>query len=120
MQDFRNIIAWQKSHEFVLTVYKLTKDFPSAEQFGVTAQLRRAAISISSNIAEGSCRGSDKDFARFLQMSMGSASEVDYLLELSHDLGYLSEVDYVLASTSISEIKRILASFIRTLTKGVF
>ena len=117
MQDFRNIIAWKKSHEFVLLVYKLTKGFPSAEQFGITSQIRRASLSIPSNIAEGSCRGSDKDFARFLQISMGSASEVDYLLILARDLGYLMEDDYKVAVASISEIKKILSSFIKTLSK---
>jgi len=117
MQDFRNILAWQKSHQFTLFVYKLTKGFPAVEQFGVTSQLRRAAISIPSNIAEGSCRGSDKDFARFIQIAMGSASEVEYLILLSRDLEYLSPEEYEEANSFITEIKKMLSSLIKKLSK---
>lgn len=77
MQNFRDLRVWQKAHSFVLSLYRVTKSFPREEIYGLTAQIRRAAVSIPSNIAEGCARGSDADFARFLQNSMGSASEVE-------------------------------------------
>ena len=85
MQDFRKLNVWEKAHEFVLDVYKASDLFPPQEKFGVTSQLRRSAASIPTNIAEGCGRGSNADLARFLQISMGSASEVEYLLILARD-----------------------------------
>src|SRR5947209_6396749 len=89
MQDFRNLLVWQKSHELVLQVYRISRDFPREEFFGLTSQMRRCAVSVRSNIAEGCGRGSDPDFARFLIIAMGSSSELEYQLLLSRDLGYV-------------------------------
>lgn len=79
MKDFRNIKTWEKAHELVQIVYRETSNMPTDERFGLTTQIRRAAVSIPTNIAEGCGRDSDRDFARFLHIAMGSASEVEYL-----------------------------------------
>ncbi len=115
MRDFRELLVWEKAHELGLEVYRDTKDFPADERFGLTIQLRRAAVSVASNIAEGCGRGSDKDFARFLSISAGSASEVEYQILLARDLGYLSEDDYSRLNAHVNEVKRILNSFIQSL-----
>jgi four helix bundle protein len=89
MQSFRNLKVWEKSHCLTLDVYKCSKSFPREEVYGLTSQMRRASTSIGANIAEGSCRRGDVDFARFLQMAAGSASELEYHLLLAHDLELL-------------------------------
>ena len=86
MQDFRNLKVWDKAHTLTLDVYKTSKSFPREEMYGLTSQIRRASVSIGANIAEGACRRGDVDFARFLQIAAGSASELDYHLLLSRDL----------------------------------
>jgi four helix bundle protein len=88
MQDFRDLKVWQRAHALVLQIYKASSRFPDHERYGLISQLRRAAVSIPANIAEGTIRASDQDFARFLQIAIGSASEVDYLLLLARDLEY--------------------------------
>src|SRR5690606_9860852 len=94
MQDFRKLAVWEKSHQFVLAVYDGTSDFPVEERYGLTSQLRRCAVSIPSNIAEGCGRGGQADFARFLQMALGSASEAEYQLLHGRDLGFLADSSY--------------------------
>lgn len=115
MRDFRNIQVWHKSHALTLAIYKVTKSFPNDERFGLTSQLRRASVSIPSNIAEGCGRTSDADFARFLTISMGSASEVEYQLLLAHDLNLLDRSTYMQLNDQVTEAKRMLASFIKAL-----
>jgi four helix bundle protein len=115
LQGFRGLKVWEKAHGFVIEVYRETREFPSDERFGLTAQLRRSAVSVASNIAEGCGRGSDKDFARFLTMAMGSASECEYQILLAQDLGYLSEELHVHLGAQVVEIKRMLASLIQKL-----
>ncbi|HRJ76165.1 MAG TPA: four helix bundle protein, partial [Anaerolineales bacterium] len=82
MKDFRQLKVWEKSHQLALAVYKVTKSFPKEELYGLTTQIRRASMSIPTNIAEGCGRNTDADFARFLQIAMGSASETEYQLIL--------------------------------------
>jgi four helix bundle protein len=115
MKDFRSLKVWEKAHQFALMVYRLTKSFPREEQYGLTSQLRRAAASVPTNIAEGCGRGSDPDFARFLQVALGSACECDYLLLLSRDLEYVSLDAHVELYESVSEVKRMLTGLIQTL-----
>jgi four helix bundle protein len=86
MQNFRNLKVWEKAHTLPLDVYQSSRSFPRDEIYSLTSQIRRASVSIGANIAEGSCRSGDADFARFLQMAAGSASEVEYHLLLAHDL----------------------------------
>jgi four helix bundle protein len=113
VQSFRNLLVWQKSHELVLQVYRITRDFPREELYGLTSQMRRAAVSVPSNIAEGCGRGSDPDFARFLIIAAGSASELEYQLLLSRDLGYLETTLHHSLEEKATEIKRMLSSLIQ-------
>ena len=86
MRDFHNLGIWKRGHQLTLDVYQATKSFPSEEMFGLTSKLRRAVSSIPTNIAEGCGRGSNKEFARFLQIAIGSTSEVEYELLLANSL----------------------------------
>lgn len=115
MKDFRKLKVWEKSHQLVLEVYRVTATFPSAEMYGLTSQLRRASASIPANIAEGCGRGGDPELARFVQIAMGSASEVEYHLLLVHDLGFVTSSDYEGLVDSVIEVKRMLASLIKRL-----
>jgi len=105
---FENLEVWQKSRELVLSIYELTSTFPAEEKFGLVSQLRRASVSVSSNIAEGSTRWSRQDQARFYEISYGSLMEVLNQLILSGDLGFLTE-------TQIDEIRIKLDSVSRML-----
>ncbi len=115
MKDFRQLKVWEKSHQLALAVYKATKEFPKEELYGLTSQVRRASMSIPTNIAEGCGRNTDAEFARFLQIAMGSASETEYQLLLSYDLGFLNQEQYDKLNIDISEVKRMLASLLKTL-----
>ena len=115
MKDFRELKVWQRAHRLALDVYQATKGFPRDEVYSLTSQIRRASVSIPSNIAEGCGRDGDPELARFLQIAMGSASEVEYQLLLSRDLGLLSHTDYDRLNKNVCEVKRMLASFIQTL-----
>lgn len=115
MKDFRNLTAWQKSHKLAVLVYQKTKVFPKEEVYGITSQLRRAIVSIPTNLAEGCGRGSDRDFAKFVQIAIGSASESEYLFMLSHELGYLNKEDFIDLNERVCEIKRMISSLIKNL-----
>ena len=112
MRDFRQLIVWQKSHAFVLAVYKATDPFPQRELYRLTDQLRRSAASVPTNIAEGCGRGGDAELGRFLTIAAGSASESEYHLILAKDLGYLPDAAYESLAQSIEEVKRMLSAFI--------
>ncbi|MFO0964913.1 MAG: four helix bundle protein [Gemmataceae bacterium] len=113
MQDFRKLKVWEKSHSFVLDIYTATEAFPRTELYGLTSQLRRSAMSVPMNIAEGCGRGSDADFGRFLQMSLGSACEADYQILLSSDLKFLNAAAYDRLQRSIQEVKRMLSGLLQ-------
>jgi len=117
MQDFRNLQIWQKGHQLTLDIYKMTKAFPKEELYGVVSQLRRAASSVPTNIAEGCARGSDKDFARFIQIALGSANETEYLILLSGDLGYASLEETKMVTEELQSLKKMLTSLLKTLNK---
>ena len=117
MKNFRDIKVWHKAHNLTLKVYKITETFPREEIYGLTSQVRRAAASIPTNIAEGSGRSSDAELARFLEIAFGSTSEVEYLLLLSKDLSLLDTSTYERINDEVIEIKRILATFIKTIRK---
>jgi four helix bundle protein len=110
MKDFRTLIVWQKGHSLTLSVYSVIKDFPKEELYGVSSQLRRATSSIPTNLAEGCGRGSDKDFKRFVQISMGSTSESEYLLLLCKDLRYLAEKKFNKLVAEVQEVKKMLCT----------
>ena len=116
MQDYKNLKVWQKSHELVLSLYKATAKFPKSEQWGLSSQIRRAAVSIPANIAEGCARGGDPEFVRFLYIAQASASELDYHIFLCRDLKLLAASDHETLSESLNHIRRMLTSLIQTLT----
>ncbi len=115
MQDFKSLKVWQKAHGLALDIYRTSGQFPSCEIYGLTSQIRRASASIPANIAEGCGRGGNAEFARFLQIASGSASEVEYHLLLARDLGLLKVETHSQLSEKVQEIKRMLS----TLTKKV-
>ena len=98
-----------------LEVYKLTAKFPKDEIYGLTSQIRRASTSVGLNISEGCGRTTDPDFRRFLVMAMGSASEVEYCLILASDLNYITQTEFNNLHSQVTEVKKMLATFIRKL-----
>ena len=115
MKDFRQLQIWQRSHKLTLELYRVTGTFPKHELYGLVSQIRRSAWSVPTNIAEGSGRDTEADFARFLQIAMGSGSELEYQLILAHDLGYVTDDDFRRLSTELVEIKRMLNAFLQKL-----
>ena len=115
MKDFRDLKVWEKAHQLTLSVYRATARFPSEEKYGLASQMRRSAASIPSNIAEGCGRGGDRELARFLQIAMGSASELEYQLLLCRDLDLLQGSVYTKLEKPTIEVKRMLTSLIRKL-----
>jgi four helix bundle protein len=99
----RNLVAWQKGMDLVMEVYKLTQNFPERELYGLSSQLRRAALSVPSNIAEGAADRTHAQFSHFLSTALGSLNEIDTQLELSFRLGYLSEYEYSKISALLDE-----------------
>lgn len=116
MRDFRELQVWSKAHALTLDLYTQTRAFPRDEMYGLTAQIRRAAVSIGANIAEGCGRGSGRHFAKFLQIALGSASELQYHVLLAADLGLISRSAHQQLDLSTSEVKRMLTAFIHKLT----
>jgi four helix bundle protein len=117
MKNFHDLMVWQRAHDFVLKLYRSTKAFPREEIYGLTSQIRRAAVSVPSNIAEGCGREGDRELARFCQIAMGSASEAEYQLLLAHDLGYMESKEYQELNQQLCEVKRMLNGFIQKLRK---
>ena len=115
MKDFRTLKVWEKSHAFVLAVYKVTQSFPKSELYGITSQIQRAAVSVPTNIAEGCGKDSDAELGRFFKIAMGSSSEAEYLLLLSHDLGYLATEQYNQLHANLVEVRKMLNAFIQKL-----
>ena len=115
MQSFRNLKVWERAHALTLDIYQSSQAFPRDEIYGLTSQMRRASASIGANIAEGACRKGDIDFARFLQMAVGSASELEYHLLLAHDLKLLQTSDFERLTGQAVEVKRMLASLMKKL-----
>jgi four helix bundle protein len=112
VQDFRRVKVWEKSHHLTLRVYEATDRFPREELFGLTQQMRRSSSSIPTNIAEGCGRGSDADFARFLQIAMGSACELEYQLILACARKYIAEELHTSLEADLLEVKRMLTALL--------
>ena len=112
MRDFRQIMVWLKAHELTLEIYKATAKFPREEIYGLTSQIRRASASIPANIAEGFGRGGNAELARFLQIGMGSAYEVEYHALLAKDLLLFDAAVYQTLQDRIVEVKRMLAALL--------
>ena len=117
MGDYRQLVVWKRAHGFALKVYQSTRCFPDSERFGLTSQLRRAAISIVSNIAEGSGRRADRDHTRFLNIARGSVFEVECQLLLSRDVGYLKGDAWESLDAECREIGSMLNGLIQALGK---
>ena len=115
MKDFRKLSVWEKSHSLVIEIYKITVSFPKNETFGLTSQIRRACASIPANIAEGCGRDGEAELARFLQIALGSASELEYHILLARDLTFLDEKSYDNLNNRVTEVKRMLTSLIQKL-----
>lgn len=108
IQSYRDLVVWQKSKRYAVRVYKITEKFPSHEMYGLTSQMRRAGISIPSDIAEGFRRKSKKEKAQFLRMAYGSGAELETQLEISHDLEYLTQVEYEELMRELEEVMKML------------
>lgn len=118
MQRFTDLKVWQRSHALALEVYRVSAAFPADERFGLVSQLRRAALSVPSNIAEGSKRAHRKEYARLLNVAEGSAAEVQYLIILSRDLGFVSTERAEALLAEIDEIARMLHALRKTVVRG--
>ena len=115
MRDFRELDVWRKAHQFVLDVYRATDSLPKIEIFGITVQLRRAAISIPARIAEGCGRDGDAELAICLHKARAAASELEYLLLLCRDLGYLPELAHDQLSRDIVEVRKMMSGLLKHL-----
>jgi four helix bundle protein len=115
MQDFRNLSVWQRARQLTKTVYQITADFPGSEEFGLKSQMRRAIVSVCSNIAEGCGRRGDREFRRFLDVAMGSACELECETILSYDLAFITEALHEQILAVLIEIKRMLSGLIGSL-----
>lgn len=113
MKDFHKLKVWEKSHQLTLNIYHFTKIFPKDEMYGLTSQMRRACASIPTNISEGCGRDSQAELNRFLQIAMGSSSELEYQLILAHDLNYLDEKAFLELSLELNEVRRMLNSLLQ-------
>ena len=116
MKDFRKLQVWAKAHQLALTLYQVTASFPRDETYGLTSQIRRAASSIPSNIAEGCGRDGDGELSRFCIIARGSASELEYQILLARDLKLITPHDYRQLSEQTTEVKRMLTVFVQKLT----
>ena len=114
-KTFRDLIVWQKGHQYVLKVYKFTKGFPKEEQFALTSQYRRAAISIAANIVEGFKKRGKKDKLRFLNIAQGSLEECRYYEILSKDLEY---GDTTVLTSALEEVSKLLDAYIKAIERG--
>ena len=114
MKSYKELIVWKKAHEMTIDVYGVTRAFPKEELYGLTSQLRRSAVSIGANVAEGSGRRSNNEICRFLQIARGSASETEYHIVLARDLKFLREEDFRRLSHHADEVQRMLTALIQS------
>ena len=116
-RTFEDLVVWQKAHQFVLAVYRLTRAFPRSEVYGLTSQFRRAAVSIAANIAEGFRKRGNADKVRYLNIAQGSLEESRYYLILTRDLGY---GDVTEAKTVLEQTSKLLEAYSRTILNSEF
>lgn len=116
IHSYKELFVWQKSMSLVVSVYELTKQFPQSEIYGLTSQMRRCAVSIPSNIAEGRRRGSKKDFRQFLIIAYASGAELETQLEITRRLSFVSEKELGIADGLLNEIMRMLNKMIGSFT----
>lgn len=116
MIPYKELLVWQKSVDFCVKIYEVSKNFPHEEKFGLQSQIRRSAVSISSNIAEGSKRGTNKDYISFLRISYGSGAELETQIIIANKVGYINDDDYILLNKDLEEIMKILNTIIKKLS----
>lgn len=115
MKDFKNLKVWQKGIKLVVDIYKTSKKFPQEELYGLTSQMRRSAISVPSNIPEGCGRNSDKDFNRFLEISLGSSFELETQIIIAHELEFLTKEEFFDLSGKIQEEQKMITGLQKSL-----
>ncbi|MCU1286899.1 MAG: four helix bundle protein [Acidobacteriales bacterium] len=115
MRDFKDLKVWDRAHQLTLSLYSATQTFPREELFGLTSQMRRAAASIGANLAEGCGRKGDGEMARFVQIAMGSASELEYHLLLARDLKLIQVEKHSSLASELTEIRKMLSSLSSTI-----
>jgi len=115
LRNYRDLQVWSKTYVLTLELYKLSRAFPKDELYGITAQVRRSATSIGANLAEGCGRRGNSELARFIKISLGSASELDYHLLICRDLEFLKPADYVRCSKELTTIRKMLTSLLGTI-----
>jgi four helix bundle protein len=119
MKTFRDLLIWQKAMALVTNCYKITVNFPKEEQFALTSQIKRCAVSIPSNIAEGYGRGTNKDYYRFLTISLGSLFEFQTQIEIAYNLGYINEADFLIIYEDSREVERMLSAFMNKIKESI-
>lgn len=113
MHNYKQLDVWNRAIELATVLYSLTKSFPKEEKYGLVPQMRRAAVSISSNIAEGAGRNSDNEFRHFLNVAFGSCSELETQLIISHKLNYLSQQNFAELNSQLVEVQKMIFSLIK-------
>jgi four helix bundle protein len=116
INSHKDLIVWQKSIKLCKTIYEITKSFPKEEVYGLTSQMRRSAVSIPSNIAEGRSRGTRKDFAQFLRIALGSASELETQIEIARELSYLNEQNVREINSLLDEVSKMIMGLLKRFT----
>ncbi|MBA3671726.1 MAG: four helix bundle protein [Gemmatimonadaceae bacterium] len=116
MQDFRKLLVWEKSHQLAMEIYRIAGRFPRADGLALTSQLRRSALSIPTNLAEGAGKLSDVEFRRFIQIALGSASECQYHLLVARELKLINEETYVQLRDRMAEVRRMLTGLSKKLS----
>ncbi len=119
MRNYRDLQVWSKAHSLTLELYRVSQKFPREELYGITGQLRRAAVSIGANLAEGCGRRTSSELARFVRIVLGSASELDYHLLLCRDLGFMSSDDFTSSTAKLTEVRKMLTSFLSSVEEQI-
>ena len=119
MRNYRDLQVWSKAHHLTLELYRISRQFPREETYGITSQLRRAAVSIGANLAEGCGRRTSSELARFVRIAMGLASELDYHLLLCRDLGFINDDDFASSAARLTEVRKMLTSFLNSVEEQI-
>ena len=117
MRDHKKLKAFERADEVVVLIYRTTIQFPKEEVYGLTSQIRRSAVSVSSNIVEGSARESEREYLRFLEIAFSSLRELKYQFELACRLGYIKQQDSIECKLKIEETERVIAALLRSLRR---
>jgi four helix bundle protein len=119
MRNYRDLQVWKKAHDLTLELYRVSQRFPRKEMYGITGQLRRAAVSIGANLAEGCGRRTSNELARFVRVAMGSASELDYHILLCRDIGLMSSDAFSISTAKLTEVRKMLTSFLQSVEEQI-